>query len=350
MKKRLFLLSSLGILALSSTIALAKVKPIEDSRVVFIPKLSGNMFFESGNDGAQELAKKIGYKVKYDGNPEASVANQVQIINNASAQGYDAIALSALSNNGLNKAIEKARENGLEIVTWDSDVDNKYRSLMVSQGTPKQLGEMLVEMAAMQIKNPKEGEIKYAWHYSSPTVTDQNSWQVEGEKYIKEAYPNWVNVAPNNYYSNQDAAKSVEVGQGILEAHPDIDVIICNDSTALPGQAQAVENKDMKGKVIVTGFATPSAMKGFVESGTIPVFGLWDVKVQGAMASYLAAYLAAGNEFKVGDIIDIPTIGKVEVHPNTILDPNAYTAEDSGIVLLPERTIFTKENINNYNF
>ena len=175
-------------------ISLAEIKPVKGTQVVFIPKLSGNMFFESGNEGAQELAKKLGYKVKYDGNPEASVANQVQIINNAVAQGYDAIALSALSNNGLNKAIDNARENGVKVVTWDSDVDNTYRSLMVSQGTPRQLGEMLVEMAVMQIENPKDKPIKYAWHYSSPTVTDQNSWQVEGEKYIKEKYPNWINV------------------------------------------------------------------------------------------------------------------------------------------------------------
>lgn len=349
MRKKL-LLSSIGIFLFSSVISLSEVKPVKGTQVVFIPKLSGNMFFESGNEGAQELSKKLGYKVKYDGNPEASVANQVQIINNAVAQGYDAIALSALSNNGLNKAIDNARENGVKVVTWDSDVDNTKRSLMVSQGTPRQLGEMLVEMAVMQIENPKDKPIKYAWHYSSPTVTDQNSWQVEGEKYIKEKYPNWINVAPNNYYSNQDAAKAVEVGQGILEAHPDIDVIICNDSTALPGQAQAVENKGLKGQVIVTGYATPSAMKGFVKNGTVPVFGLWDVKIQGAMASYLAAYLAAGNTFKVGDKIDIPTIGVVEVYPNTILDPNATIGENSGVVLLPERTIFTKNNIDNYNF
>ena len=40
------------------------------------------------------------------------------------------------------------------------------------------------------------------------TVTDQNSWQVEGEKIIAEKYPNWTNVYPDNYYSEQDAEKS----------------------------------------------------------------------------------------------------------------------------------------------
>jgi AI-2 transport system substrate-binding protein len=68
------------------------------------------------------------------------------------------------------------------------------------------------------------------------------------------------------------------------------------------------------------------------------------------MGVYFAYYLAAGNKIKVGDKINIPQIGTVEVLPNTVLDANAYTAEDSGVVLLPERAEFTLENMDNYNF
>ena len=80
------------------------------------------------------------------------------------------------------------------------------------------------------------------WHYSQATVTDQNSWHVAGEAYIAQKYPNWVNVFPDNYYSEQDAEKAITVGESILTSYPDIDGIICNDSTALPGQAQAAQN------------------------------------------------------------------------------------------------------------
>jgi len=62
--------------------------------VVFIPKISGNAFFEVANEGAQKLAKQVGFTVKYDGSPDAAVANQVNIINNAIQQGADAISIS----------------------------------------------------------------------------------------------------------------------------------------------------------------------------------------------------------------------------------------------------------------
>lgn len=323
-----------------------------DISVTFVPKLSGNAFFESANVGAQEYAKKVGgYSVKYDGNPEASVANQVAIINNAISQGSNGVCVSSVDATGLDAAMKKAKEAGLAVVTWDSDVSGDARSLMVSQGTPEQLGQMLVDMAAEGMEDPNAEGITYAWHYSQATVADQNSWQVAGEAYIKEKYPNWTNVAPNNYYSEQDAEKAISVGESILTAHPDITAIICNDSTALPGQAQAAQNLGLTSKdVVITGFAAPNSMKDYCRAGIIERWGLWDCQIQGAMGTYLAYWLAVGNTFKVGDKIDIPEIGTVEVMPNTVLDPKAYTADDSGVVLLPERTVFDINNMDNYDF
>ncbi|MDF2472265.1 MAG: hypothetical protein K0R21_47 [Anaerocolumna sp.] len=324
----------------------------DDISITFVPKLSGNAFFESANTGAQEYAAKVGgYTVKYDGNPEAAVANQVAIINNAISQGADGICVSSVDATGLDAAMKKAMEAGLAVVTWDSDVSNDARSLMVSQGTPEQLGQMLVDMAAEGMEDPLADDVTYAWHYSQATVADQNSWQVAGEAYIAKKYPNWTNVAPDNYYSEQDAEKAISVGESILTAHPDITAIICNDSTALPGQAQAAQNLGLTSEdVVITGFAAPNSMKDYCRAGIIERWGLWDCKIQGAMGTYLAYWLAAGNTFKVGDKIEIPEIGTVEVMPNTILNEYAYTAEDSGVVLLPERTVFDINNMDNYDF
>ncbi len=319
----------------------------KDVNVVFIPKLTGNMFFESANDGAQEIAKEVGFNVKYDGSPEASVANQVQIINSAVNQGANAIAISSLSPDGLNQALKNAMDKGVKVVTWDSDVDPEYRSVYINQGTPEILGAMLVDMAAEQMTDEQLENAKFAFFYSSPTVTDQNSWVEYAKTYIAEKYPGWELVTTQ--YGEQDAQKSLQVGQSILQTYPNIDAVICPDSTALPGMAQAAKNLGKSGEVIITGFATPSSMRDFVKDGTVRNFGLWDVKVQGAIGAYIAYWLASGNEIKVGESIDIPNIGTVKVEPNSI-QGYEYDAEDSGIILLPERVVFTKDNIDNYDF
>lgn len=327
----------------------------KDNKIVFIPKLSGNAFFESGNDGAQEMAKKEGFTVKYDGNPEASVANQVTIVNNAIQQGANAIAISAVDATGLDDVLKQAGKTGIKVVTWDSDVSSDARKLMVAQGTPEQLGKMLVDMGVDALtkrgKKPEQEAIKYVWHYSQSTVQDQNSWQRAGEEYIKENYPNWENIAPENYYSEQNAEKAITVGEAILSAHKDIDLVICNDSTALPGQLQAAQNNKLdKSKITITGFASPNSIKDYAKADIIEEWGLWDVKVQGAMAVYLANHLAEGNELKVGDKVDIPDVGSVELQNNSVLDPNAKDSDESGVVIMPERTVFTKENVDDYDF
>lgn len=324
-----------------------KKKDDKDIQVVFIPKMTGNAFFESGNDGAQEMGKKVGFKVKYDGAPEGTVANQVQIINSAVNSGADAIAISSVSSDGLNQALKKAKDAGVKVVTWDSDVDPKYRSVYINQGTPEILGKMLVDMAAEQMDNPNEAK-KIGWFYSSPTVPDQNAWVNYANKYIKEKYPKWELVTTQ--FGDANEQKSLQVGGSILDSYPDIDAIICPDSTALPAMAQAAENKGLKADdVIITGFASPNSMRQFIENGTITNHGLWDVKDQGALAVYVAYWLAKGNELKVGGSIDVPDMGSVKVEPNTIQGYD-YTADDSGIIVLPERIVFTKENTKDYNF
>lgn len=329
---------------------------VKGKTVVFIPKLTGNAFFESANAGAQKYSKDWGFTVDYQGSPNAAVADEVQVVNNAIASGADAICISSVDATGLDSALKKAKDAGMAVVTWDSDVSTDARTLMVSQGTPDILGKMLVDMGADSLtkrgKNVSKDAIKYCWHYSQATVADQNSWQVAGEKYIQEKYPNWVNVAKDNYYSEQDAEKAVSVGASILEAHKDIDLIICNDSTALPGQCKAAQNAGLtKNDVTITGFASPNSIRDYCKANVVEQWGLWDCGIQGAMGCYLAAYLAAGNTVKVGDKINIPQIGEVEVQPNDCLVAGAQTADsNSGVVLLPERVVFNAFNVDNYDF
>lgn len=329
---------------------------VEGKTVAFIPKLTGNAFFEVANVGAQEFSKDWGMTVEYIGTPNATAADQVGVINDAVAQGVDAICISTVDAAGVADALQAAQAAGIAVSTWDSDSKPGDRALMVSQGTPEVLGQMLVDLSVEGLKargvDPEKDPVKYCWHYSQATVTDQNSWQVEGEKIIKEKYPNWENVQPDNYYSEQDAEKSITVGEAVLDAHPDVDLIICNDSTALPGQLQAAENKGLtKADVTITGFATPNAIKAYCTNGTLYNWGLWDCKIQGAMGCYVAAYIAAGNTVKVGDVISIPGIGDCEVMPNNCLNPDDATGDaNNGVVLLPERAIFTAENMDQYNF
>ena len=359
--KRLLIILTILVAFLSMLTACGKTSststtPAEnDITVVFIPKVKGNSFFEAANEGAQKYSQKHGFRTKYAGSTKADAQEQIKIIKDSISEKVSAICISALDADALSPVLKEAMAKGIKVTTWDSDVAPDARSLMVSQGTANQLSRMLVEMGAKSLlargKDPRKAKIRYVWHYSQSVTKDQNSWQAAGEKYIQATYPNWENVKPDNYYSEQNPGKAITVGEEILKTHPDIDLIICNDSTALPGQSQALKNLGKTaGQITVTGFAPPNVMRGYCKDGIVERWGLWDCQVQGALGCYLAYYLATGNKAPVGSKIDVVDIGIINVMPNTVLEPGAYTAPDSGIVLLPERLEFTINNVDKYNF
>lgn len=315
----------------------------ESDKVAFIPKLTGVGFFESGGEGAVAAGETYGLDVSYVGSPEASVAKQVELINSQVQQGAKAVIVSSVSPDGLCQVLKKATDQDVLVLTWDSDVNPECRSFYISQGTPDQLGNMLVDMGAEDVG--KDEKAKVAFHYASPTVTDQNQW-AEVAKSVIAADTKWDVV--DTIFSENQTEKAVQQAESLINANPDLKIIFCPDANALPGTAQAIENLGRE-DITVVGFSTPNVMRPFIESGTIKRFALWDVTKQGELSVAVAKKLLDGENLSTGDKFNVDGIGEVEVSPNSVQGYD-YEADGSGIILMPERVVFTKDNIGDYDF
>ena len=153
MKKVLSLVLALCMVLAACSFALAEGKsPVDGMTVAFIPKVSGNSFFEAANDGAQKYSADWGLTVDYIGAPTADVPTQLELIQQAIDKGVDAICISSVDATALDEKLQEAQAAGIYVSTWDSDVSPDSRALMVSQGTAAVLGPMLVEMGVESLK------------------------------------------------------------------------------------------------------------------------------------------------------------------------------------------------------
>ena len=340
-RTRVMIAALIGLFCISSMRADAQ----QPKRIAFIPKITTENFFIQAGNGAKEMGKQLGIEVVYDGPQAASVSEQAKSVQKYVNEGYDAIAISSVSPDGLNRILEQAMQKGVKVVTWDSDVNPAFRSFYINQGTPDLLGKMLIDMIADQLPE----KAKVAFFYSSPTVTDQNQWVTVAKDIIAKEHAGWEIVTTQFGY--MDTKRSLATAEEILKTYPDLNGLICPDSTAFPAAAQAVENAGKVGKVAVTGFTTPSVIRPYIERGVVLKGGLWDCVKQGALAVYVANMLAEGKTLKVGDEFDVPGIGLCKVTPNSDQGYDKSTdREDSGLIVMPERLVFTKENVASFGF
>ena len=91
--------------------------------VTLITKDSTNPFFVAMQEGAKETAASVGVDLVIgSGKEEGDDAGQIELIENAIAQGQDGILITPMSVN-VNDAIKKARDAGLYVIALDTPTD-----------------------------------------------------------------------------------------------------------------------------------------------------------------------------------------------------------------------------------
>lgn len=318
--------------------------PVEGRTVALIPRSAEDPFYTAAADGARRYAAQWGLELRCPEEPVATAAAQADAILRAVEERVDGICISAIDAEVVHNALREARDAGVCVTTWDTDAAPDERSLMVSQGTAAVMGSMLTEMGAASLRErgvDPAGEIRWMMLDADG---ENAAWANAADEYIRQNYPGWINAAKPE--DDADDADGAPVDMA------DVDLILCCSADSLVAECAAAHSFGLTAEnVTITGFCTPSLMKEYLDAGVCARWGLWDCGLQSAMGCYLAAWLSAGNEVHVGDVVNIPRIGSVEILANSELAEGAETADaNNGVVLLPERIVFTAGNIGDYSF
>ncbi|WP_338894597.1 rhamnose ABC transporter substrate-binding protein [Streptomyces sp. TG1A-60] len=302
--------------------------------VGFLPKQVNNPYFTSADKGGEAALKELGSSYKEVGPSSATdTSGQVNYVNTLTQQQVDAMAVSAQDPGALCTALKQAMSNDIKVVTYDSDTKPECRNAFVSQASAEDLGRTEVQLLAEQIGY--KGEI--AILSAAQTATNQNIWidfmkdELKDPKYkdIK-----LVKVA----YGDDDAQKSFQQTQGLLQEYPNLKGIISPTTVGIKAAAQYLSGSKYKGKVKLTGLGTPNDMRKYVKDGTVEGFELWDPAKLGELAARTAVALVSGQ-----------ITGK-EGETFTAGDMGEYTIGKDGVISLGKPTVFTKDNIDKFDF
>ena len=261
--------------------------------VAFMPKSKGNAYFVACRAGAEQAAKELNVKLLYDGPTETDPAKQNEIVETWITRGVDVIAAACENREGISTALRKAQSKGIKVITYDADALPDARSFFVNQATPEGIGNALMDEAARLLN----GSGEYAIITASLTAGNMIEWQKAIEKRNAEKYPNMKRAALRPCDDLRE--KAFAEATAIMNANPNVKLLMNICSPAVPGAAEAVKQAGKVGAVKVIGLGLPSENKSFVKEGVTDTVILWKVQDLGYLTIEAANALAKG-ELKPG--------------------------------------------------
>ena len=307
-KKRIAAALFLLILGAALYIGLRQEK---DVKVIFVLKTQDNIdFWNSLVEGAQMAADEYGAEYEWMAPiQEKDVDRQKELIREAIEKAPDVIALAPVDEKQILPEAKKIKEAGITLVLIDSKLSEDIADCTVSTDNyeaGRELGEY-----ALSICSPEE-KIGIVSHVKGSSTAKEREKGVQmvleedGREIVQTVY------GESNYSIAYDETKKM------LEAHPEITVIVGTNEYATVGAARLIKDMGLKGKVKIVGFDNSKEEIQMLESGVIE-----GLVIQRAFdMGYLGIKL--GIETEKGE--------KQEANV------------DSGCKLVTRETIYTKEN------
>ena len=273
---------------------------------------SGNPYAEKEADGFRQVIEAAGGECIIKSPEKATADAQIPLIQSLISQEVDAIAIASNDVNALTACLQDAMNEGIKVLSLDSNVVPEARQTFVNQAGVNEIGQALAD-AVYDISG---GSGEFAILSASSQSANQNSW-IDAMKAVMEddKYKDLdlVEVA----YGDDEPQKSTDQTQALLSKYPDLKVICSPTTVGINAAAKVIQ--DSESSVKLTGLGLPSEMSAYIgddDSSPCPYMFLWNPEDVGKLSAYTAIALVDGTiTGAVGDTFDA---GDMENSPYTI--------------------------------
>lgn len=261
--------------------------------ILVIVKNSTAPFWISVMDGAKAAGAELGYtvtcKTPVDTAEGSGNEQQSNLCEEAIVSGVSCVVLAPVDSEAIVPATKKINEAGIPIVNLNTKIsdDTQYKTFCglenINQGynTAKAMFELM----------NGEGKI---FIIEGSTGAQTSIDRVKGFEKALAEYPNIEVVAQQS--ANYSRADALNVVQNLLQAHPDVNAILCcNDEMAL-GSAEAIDAANLTGTIKVAGQDANDDAVAALKEGKITVTSFGNPYMQGYTAVKAAVDILEGKD------------------------------------------------------
>ena len=222
---------------------------------------SGIEYWKGCFEGFERAAKMHGAKVFYTGSPGTSVNEEVTVFQQVAAKRPAGIAVTCVEPQGFVDAINAAVEQGIHVVTFDSDSPASKRYGYLGTGNENAGAAAAAHMAGLLNGSGEVGVVML------PGLLNQEQRSSGFVNYMKSYAPGITVVQIAN--GGQDQTTAASATAALIQAHPNIKGLFGVNAWQGTGIATAVEEAGKKGTIKVVSFDTDQSTLDAIRSGTI---------------------------------------------------------------------------------
>lgn len=232
----------------------------EPYHIIFISKtIDESDFWTQLIDGTKAAAREYGVELSVRA-PETEDDYEMQnaLIEKAVLEHPDAIVLTPASFTETAPLARKIVDNGIRLLLLDSEIDEKVEECIISTDNIK--AGRLQGSYVREILKP-DSKIAVIAHVKN------SSTAIEREKGLREGLGEEQERIVDVVFCDSNYDKAYQLMLGVLDKHPDVDVVVGLNEYSAVGAARAIVDKGLAGEISFVGFDSSLEEIKMLEAG-----------------------------------------------------------------------------------
>lgn len=244
--------------------------------IAVIPKGTTHEFWKTVHAGAVKAGREEGADIIWQGPAkEDDRKGQIEVVQNFTSRGVDAIVLAPLDEDALARPVEAAVKRGIPVVIIDSDLKSKAFASFVATDNyaagklaAKNMAELLAARggpASGRASEPYGNVMVMRYLEGSASNSNRENGFLDG---LKEYAPKAV-VISSNQYAGVTAESALKTAQNLLNKFAEVDGIFTPNAPTTFGMWRALQTAGRAGKVKLLGFDATDPLINAMKAGEI---------------------------------------------------------------------------------